>query len=234
MSAEFIVVVVGVLVALAADSAMDGVRERAVRLEALQAVRGDVTADLAQLDTYRLAFIDEQRRAHEDLRAFLADDRPIADSVAFVRDVWLVGSYQTFDANTAAVEDLKSTGTLRLIHDAELRTRILTYYNIVEDVVEVDAVHRAATLNHVWSLGPKIVGGVALARTIESRFLNLDSDLERAAAATALDARRIRDDDALRELLVGAARGLAGQTMNYARLRTNGQALLDALEAAIG
>jgi len=38
----------------------------------------------------------------------------------------------------------------------------------------------------------------------------------------------------LRELLVGAASGLAGQTMNYARLRTNGQALLDALEAAIG
>ncbi|MFQ5744866.1 MAG: hypothetical protein ACE5HV_14940 [Acidobacteriota bacterium] len=206
VSAEFVIVVLGVLVALAADSAMDRLRERHTRLSVLEAVRRDVVEDLAQLDARRLPFIERQRRAREYLSAFLQADQPIGDSVAFVQAVVLVGSYQTFDGNTAAIEDLTSTGTLRLIRDPRLRSRILDYYNVVEDVEEVDQAYRAAVLDHVWLLNPRIVGGVALARGIESSLLDADAALLRGAASTALDAR----------------------------LRAEAQATLHALKSAIG
>lgn len=233
VSAEFVIVVLGVLVALVADSAIDELRERDTRLSALESVRRDVVEDLAQLDARRIPFIEEQRTAREYLSAFLEADRPIGDSVAFIQAVVLVGSYQTFDGNTSAIEDLTSTGTLRLIRDHQLRGQILDYYNVVEDVRDVDEVYRAAVLDHVWLLNPRIVGGVALARGVESFLLDADVALFRGAASTALDARRIRDGGALRELLVGTARGTAGQAMNYVRLRTQGQAMLDTLESAI-
>lgn len=233
VSAEFVIVVLGVLVALAADSAIDELRERDTRLSALEAVRRDVVEDLAQLDDRRLPFVEEQRTAREYLTAFLEGDQPIGDSVAFVQSVMLVGSYQTFDGSTAGIEDLTSTGTLRLIRDRQLRGRILDYYNVVEDVREVDQAYRAAVLDHVWLLNPRIVGGVALARGVESSLLDADVGLLRGAASTALDARLIRDDGALRELLVGTARGTAGQAMNYVRLRAAGQEMLDVLESAI-
>ena len=60
LATEFVVVVIGVLVALAADSAMDGVRQSDDRTAALGALRRDVAEDLAQLDSIRLPFLEAQ------------------------------------------------------------------------------------------------------------------------------------------------------------------------------
>ena len=57
---EFIVIMSGVLAALAADSAMDNYRERLSTREVLEALRDDITADLRSLDLYFAPQLQQQ------------------------------------------------------------------------------------------------------------------------------------------------------------------------------
>ena len=57
----------GVLAALAADSAMDGYRERLATRDALDALRADIWADLNELEYYFVPQLQRQEEGRERL-----------------------------------------------------------------------------------------------------------------------------------------------------------------------
>lgn len=232
VTAEFMIVVIGVLVALAADSAMDRLGEKEAGRTALQALHHDWSEDLAMLDTFRLPRLEERERAWARLAGFLSSSDPIGDSLQFIGDVQISSTYFTFDASTTAIEQLRSTNTLRLIEDEVLRERLLAYYTMVEkDLPQLDAIHRAATLDVAGRLLPDIIGGLAHPSVFEARLLEGDMEVARAQAAQALDAEAIRSGDALRRLLVATAVPFRSKRIMYLRARSDVHALVEYLEA---
>lgn len=226
---ELVIVVLGVLIALAADSWMDGLRRRESAESALGRLRRDVAADVSQMDSVYLPRLAGRGRARDRLGLFIMGSGAITDSVGFVQDVQRASYYTTFDANTAAFDDLRNSGNLGLIADADLRNAILSYYNTTLDVGQIDELQRGTVLLTTSRLIPAIVGGLAWPGTVS------DTDVftvSRMRAATALDAAEIRSSDRLRELLVATGEFYDMQRFQYERVRSRADALLLMLDAA--
>jgi len=248
---EFVLIVVGVLVALAADSALERRRLKQDARRALEALRLDVQADLEQLGFYWEPALTRQESARQRLSSFLQGTAPIADSLQFVRDVSDVATYVTFDPNTSAIQELKSTGALGLIEDDSLRVSLLRYVNAVENIAQFDVLHRALALDLYANLAARVAGGLALPAAYQTYADSVtcavrsqsgwescaDPELALAArrqAAIALDSRRIRSSDDLRLLLVGTGQPSIIRASRYRALRDDGLALVRALDAMLG
>jgi hypothetical protein len=227
---EFVVVVTGVVVALAADSAMDRVRQGDERFAALEALHRDIAEDLAQLDSVRLPFLAQREAAREALREVAFGDRPLVDSVGIVVSIYLLGSYRTFDASTAAIDYLTDTGNLQLIENAPLRSAILTYYNGVEDVADLDALYRADAITSVSRWSGELVGGEASALSRDVDWQREAPVTLRVAAAKALDAAVLRGEGGLPRFLDERHPSLIAQAATLPRLRRQAEAVLELLD----
>lgn len=124
---DFTTIVVGVLVALAVNNWATKRNERQLEVEYLRLLSADLVADTAEL-----ARIVGRWRLYESsgisaLR-FLNDgktglDRPDCLVAAFV----LAGSTTLPDVENATYEELKSSGSLRLLRDPEIRRSLIRY-----------------------------------------------------------------------------------------------------------
>lgn len=237
LAVEFVMIVVGVLLALAADSALERRRLREDARGALEALRQDIQSDVIALESYWEPELSRQEHARTRLAAFLRVTGPIVDSVQFVRDVGDVASYATLDANTSAIEELKNSGGLSLIGNRALRTSILDYLNSVENIAEFDVLHRALFLELYAEVATQVVRGLALPAGFEA-----DNDLggadapERArrAAARALDAAAIRSAGDLEKLLAATGQPFLIKANQYRALHDRGVALLAELDDELG
>ena len=97
-------IVLGVLVALAADSALERRRLSQDARDALAALREDIQRDVEQIRHYWEPELILQDSARSRLSSFLSGMDPITDSLKFTRDVREVASYTTLDPNTSAIE----------------------------------------------------------------------------------------------------------------------------------
>jgi hypothetical protein len=231
--AEFVVVVVGVLVALAADSAMDRVRENDDRRAALESLRRDVLADLAELDNEELPFLADQDEARVLLETLLGGQEAIHDSVRIVTSITILGMYPTFDPNTAAIDYLTSTGRLELIEAESLRSSILGYYNSIENFAELDAHHAAAAIASEARWAGVLVGALATSAYYDVRWRDADPDELRRESARALDAASLRSSDRLRRFLVERTPPLDSRAAGYTRLRSAGVSLIEMLDQTL-
>ncbi len=143
--AEFVVIVVGVLVALGVDAARDR-REERVRADAyLRQLRADlmVTSE-ALIDGIE---VEERARGGADraVQAINSSSLPPPDSLR----KWVVAatnSSAAFHPTMGTITALVESGELRLIHDEELRRKVLQYHGSVETAMRiVDAVNP-----HMW------------------------------------------------------------------------------------
>jgi hypothetical protein len=231
---EVAVVVLGVLVALAADSAVELRRERSSAYDALDAIRRDVAADVEQLE-YRLeAQSDRGVEARAALEEFLIGGVALTDSIQFLRDVHRVSFYQTFDPNTTASEALIADGRISLIENREVREAILSYRRQVQDLANLEAETRPIVLELQASLVPRIVAGLVWSAHWDELAEGGDSDKLRQAAAVALNGPAIRDSGALRELLVATAWPSRLQAGEYHRLLEEAGALHGVLDELLG
>ena len=231
---EFIVIMSGVLAALAADSALDNYRERQSTREVLEALRDDITADLRSLDLYFAPQLQQQQDSRRRLEAFLKSTNPVDDSFEFVNDVRWVLSYYTLDPNSAGFQDLISSGGLRLIRDPDLRKALLAYQAEIYNIGESDVLHRAYFLNLYGELGSKIVGGLALSYSLEALTGHISEDVARREAADAIDEDFIRSSDMLRRILVNTAQAQQIKRVGYKRARDKAELPLTMLNNALG
>ena len=145
LAAEFAVIVVGVLVALAVDAAREARDERTQEAVYLEQLRADLAATA---DSLAKAISVEQRARQSADRAISALNSirlPASDSLAS----WTAAAtnssaafYPTMGTVTALVE----SGELRLIRDVDLRQGILEYHSRVQGALRIiDAVDP-----HMW------------------------------------------------------------------------------------
>ncbi len=130
MGAEFLVIVVGVLVALAVDEWANSMEDRELEREYLQALAIDLSEDST---AYAAALVPNVEEALAALRTIVpvahgAEVMP-SDTVGFVRLLWeSTFSVTQFEERRTTFEELLATGNLSLIRSAELRASIVAYY----------------------------------------------------------------------------------------------------------
>ena len=124
---EFVMLVVGILLALAVNNWVEERRDARIERQYLERLVRDFDADLVLLAD--LAEFERSQVADGVLawRA-LADPASITDREAIASALVQLGARRTLRLTRAAYTDLTSTGNLRLIGDGELRDRIVGLY----------------------------------------------------------------------------------------------------------
>jgi hypothetical protein len=122
---EFVLVVLGVLVALTFDSWMEQRNDDNLRREYLGRLADDLETD-RQNYQYRIAF-------HSDVRTFARQTLDALRSEAHVDQEDLLAAYYASEIFTLTpisntYEDLQNTGNIRLLRDIELRLELSSYH----------------------------------------------------------------------------------------------------------
>jgi hypothetical protein len=152
---QFFTIVVGVLVALWADQVRAARAEAALEVEYLESIVIDLEADLAQFDTAD-AWSRRQEAAAATVLALyngLQPTKGVADLVAAVESA---GWQYVPSITRNTIDDLRSTGNLRLLRDPTVRRAISSYYTTVEAV----SVPNAAMRDRMWNEYDARVGQV--------------------------------------------------------------------------
>lgn len=132
---ELIVIVVGVVIALAADRWIQTLDSRADERFYIRQLASDIRADSGLLR----GWVDTSAvRNQTALDVLLYADEgglpPDTDPPQFMAAIHVVPAGGTIKYTTDTWEDLVATGNLALIQDEELRTALSVYYNEVERV----------------------------------------------------------------------------------------------------
>jgi hypothetical protein len=143
---EFVVIVVGVLMALWVDELREARANARMEVEYLQSLVTDLDADLAQFDQAE-AWMRRSEAAAATVLALYAGSPPTDDVADLVAAVETAG-WQAWPAITRnTIDDLKSTGNLHLIRDPALRRAIAAYYTTVENV----SIPNANMRDRIWA-----------------------------------------------------------------------------------
>ena len=187
LTAEFVAIVVGVLVALAVDALVERRNERRLEEMYLSRLEAELQKDSAVI-TDGLMLVGRGDSALADLALLRSREIEPADTLrlidglmrARVRGLPGAMSQVTFD-------ELRSTGLIRLIRDPELRARMGSHYARIarsRDLLDADYSHYPLAISEVlpaeaqrlW-IAPAEVTPAVLARAIGQ--LEAAPDLER-------------------------------------------------------
>ena len=125
---ELVIVSLGVLLALWADQAMQAREDVAKATGYLERLREDVRADIRSLRFSR----DQARNRLAITRqvdAWLHDPNAAPDPSALVTSVHFAGVLFPPTISTFTIDELKSTGDLRLLENQALKRQVADYYN---------------------------------------------------------------------------------------------------------
>jgi hypothetical protein len=155
---ETLVVVLGVLIALSLDDFWTDRQERELELQYLDRIIVDVHADIDYVDnTIRDLWI-QKLQILDAIAPIVRGNEPIpGDIESFLRNVALGGiggASSTRWVTSTTFDDLRSTGNLRLIRDAELRRKIARYYDEFDTLYSRARDRKSGYVSYVHSLLP--------------------------------------------------------------------------------
>lgn len=162
LGAEFAVVVVGVLVALAVDAAREARDDRVREAAYVRQLQADLSATAEELTEAISVDLRAREGADRAIEAIDAPPLPPSDSLG----AWTASAtnssasfYPTMGTVTALVE----SGELRLIRDEALRQQVLHYHSSVEGALRiVDAVDP-----HTWRAIERLGGMLSWAALLD-------------------------------------------------------------------
>lgn len=143
---EFVVIVVGVLLALWVDQLREARMNAELEVEYLESLLTDLDADLAQFDSAE-AWMRRSETAAATVLALYEGSPPTESATALVAAVETAGWQYVPSITRNTIDDLRSTGNLRLIQDPGLRRAIASYYLTVENV----SVPLADMRDRIWA-----------------------------------------------------------------------------------
>ena len=126
---EFLIIVIGVLAALAVDNWNDRLRERQLEQEYLQGLAIDLRHDLRSLKRSKEQARDLEQSLRDLRLAIQSDERPWSSDEAFVEGLIRSTYLGLPRPRTIAIDEIKSTGSLRLLVDVEFRRKLADYYS---------------------------------------------------------------------------------------------------------
>ena len=133
---EFVIIVAGVLAALAVDQWKDALDDRGLEARYIERLRADLEADTAEFAEFERTFVAAKTSVLRDL---LAEDplSRLSERPNLMEDL----RYSRFIAlptnRPATFEELQSTGGLSLLRDIELRGAISSYYSGFEHISRI-------------------------------------------------------------------------------------------------
>jgi len=130
---EFVVIVVGVLMALWVDQLREARDNAELEVEYVKSFVIDVDADLAQFDEAE-RWMRRQESAAAMVLALYEGSPPTENPADLVAAVETAGWQYSPSITRNTIEDLRSTGNFRLIRDPALRRAIATYYRTLEEI----------------------------------------------------------------------------------------------------
>jgi hypothetical protein len=151
LGAEFVVIVVGVLVALAFDAWRQDAGEARLGRVHIEALTRDLESDSALLSIT----VPGLERKSAAVHVLLRDVANIpADSMIDLIPTSANYGWRIPNTRNAAFEEILSTGGLRLIPDADLRSDIVWYYEEWEHQLERLDRHRSGFPNATYEMLP--------------------------------------------------------------------------------
>ncbi|MDX1406415.1 MAG: hypothetical protein R3192_17925 [Woeseiaceae bacterium] len=143
---EFVVIVVGVLMALWVDELREARSNAELEVEYLESLVTDLHADLAQFDETE-AWMRRSEAAAATVLALYRGSPPTENVDDLVAAVETAGWQHWPSITRNTIDDLRSTGNLRLIRDPALRRAIAAYYTTVENV----SIPSANMRDRIWA-----------------------------------------------------------------------------------
>jgi len=230
---DFAIVVLGVFVALAVNSAVDRERERQAAYTALKELRSDIAADLTQWER-QYSRLEAQSKSYSRLMDFLSRSGPITDAYQFVEDIQDISTYLTMDFNDTALEELISTGNLRYISNQKLRDALLEYRRLERRIREFDPLHRSYFLGVYERHASQVAGGLSLPYRYRVLGGGMSKEEAGAEAERVLDAKAIRSSDHLRQLVVATHAPWGMKVLQYGLGKSKAEELLTLLDEELG
>ncbi len=132
---ELVIVALGVLIALWADQAIHARQEAALAISYLESLQTDIRTDISAL-----RFSSNQARNRlaitRQVDAWLHDLDAAPDPASVIMNAHYAGVTFAPTISRFTIEELKSTGDLRLLRNQALKRQIADYYNQIELQIE--------------------------------------------------------------------------------------------------
>ncbi len=123
---EFFLIVIGVLVALMVETALESRKDDSLGDEYIARIKDDITADRVAIEN-RIDFFSDVQSFSNDVLVWLQTEPPVD------RDLLLASFYSAevwpFITIVSTYDDLLSTGNIRLLEDIDLRMGLSSYHN---------------------------------------------------------------------------------------------------------
>ncbi|MDX1396466.1 MAG: hypothetical protein R3195_18945 [Gemmatimonadota bacterium] len=188
---EFVVIVIGVLVALGLESWWQGRQDQALALEYAEALKDEARTGSATIETVSL--ITALKRQWLERARSIVEAGLVEDSAAMFLEGSLQGSGIPVvpQISNAVFEDLQSTGRLGLFRDASTRTAIIAGHAYIEAMLERQDLQNANVDSRLHALAIRHAPARAVRQ--DGPRINIDagavpaSELRAAARALAAD-----------------------------------------------
>lgn len=138
--AETLVIVLGVLIALALNDIWVEKEERQLEISYLERLEQDFRLDLEYITNGYKPGVERKMQALQYVLPYVRGQEPIPEEpLDFLMNISLGGilsaSKRLDFATDATYRDLQSTGNMRLIGDTDVRSSIVRYYQSIENEV---------------------------------------------------------------------------------------------------
>lgn len=128
--AELVLIVAGILIALAVDGAISERRDRAAARESLELVREDLRLLVEQVEEFR-RFNEALLASGARVTRSLSTGSALPRTAETWQDLVAITNRRTLRLPRAAWDELVGTGNLRLLEDASLRRDLVRFYETV-------------------------------------------------------------------------------------------------------
>ena len=133
---EFVVIVVGVLAALAVDQWRDDRDDRVTEAEYLARLGSDLNEDIVQFTRFENVF-ETKARVITQLRDLALPELLALDQDQLMNDLVLSSFTGLTAAQSTTFDELMSTGRLALIQDVHLRDELSGYYTLHDQLTGI-------------------------------------------------------------------------------------------------
>jgi hypothetical protein len=155
---ETLIIVLGVLIAFAVNDNWTDRQERRLELQYLKRLHSDIKSDEQWVSSYLENRITTKFAALDAIAPVVRGKEPVPENLeTFLRNVGLGGAggaSPNYFVNATTFEDLKATGNLRLIRNAEVRSKLNKYYNEFENTHRRMMARRSGYFMFVHSILP--------------------------------------------------------------------------------
>lgn len=170
--AELVLIVAGILIALAVDGAISERRDRATARESLELVREDLRLLVEQVEEFR-SFNEALLASSARLTRVLSADSMLPRTAETWQDLVTITNRRTLRLPRAAWDELVGTGNLRLLEDATLRRDLVRFYETVARDQEIVSRNNAMFADNLGA-GVLIGEGLVLSHPRSEAIADID------------------------------------------------------------